>query len=245
MKLLLIAALAAAPAWTVQKPTVLSTHDHLTVVQEAVRQNDVAITVEAVRFDAAHHALRMLDDPAGRYDLPGILKANGCVAGVNGGYFQPNGRPAGLMVAEGRRIEPSSPDRMLTGVVAAWPGRFSLLRVGEYKAPAVEARQCGPYLVDGGHVVEGLEETRLARRTAILSDGHGAGALLTCDPLPLASFAELLTTPGLVPGLTVSRALNLDGGPSTTFYTAKPHLYRPRFAGVRDYVGLQPVNGKR
>jgi uncharacterized protein YigE (DUF2233 family) len=202
-------------------------------------RGDQTVELEIARFDVGRYTLRVVDNRNGKRDLPMAMKASKCLVGVNGNYFHPDRSPLGLVIADGtvlhRQQQNSS---LLTGIVAASPGRLDIFRVAEFKGYPKQALQVGPFLVDHGQVVKGLEATREARRTAVLTDGKGLGALLVCDSLSLADFASLLATPGLVPGLAVSRALNLDGGSSTMFWSAKPSVYVPGLATVGNYLGI-------
>jgi hypothetical protein len=99
-------------------------------------------------------------------------------------------------------------------------GRVELLRYAEYVArkTVTAALQCGPFLVDGGQSVPGLNATRSARRTFILTSGTDRGAIGFCSNVTLAELGEILATPKIVPDLKVQRALNLDGGSSSAFW---------------------------
>jgi hypothetical protein len=230
----------ASPAWVVSHSETLGSHNGLVILRETCVKGDEQVLMDVARFSSRTHGLRVLDNPDGRHDLRAALAVGGCLAGVNGGYFTPDHTPLGLEICHGKQVHPQERNRLLSGLVTASAGRFSILRVAEYEGarrPA-EALQAGPFLVDGGRVVAGLEATRAARRTAIATDGRGLGALLACDALTLAEFARLLATPGLIPGLKITRALNLDGGPSTSFCSKSPAVFRAGNPAVRNYLGL-------
>jgi uncharacterized protein YigE (DUF2233 family) len=231
--------LATAATWSVPKAPPDTAP--LLVVHRTVTQGAKSVELDIARFDLKKYALRVVDNKDGKRDLPTAMARAKCVVGVNGGYFHRDRAPLGLVVSDGKVIHKQQRDAsLLTGMVAASPGRLDIWRVAEFAGRPLprQALQVGPFLVDHGKVVAGLEATREARRTAVLTDGKGLGALLACDGLTLAEFARLLATPGVVPGLKVSRALNLDGGSSTMFWSAKPSIYRPGLANVRNYLGL-------
>ena len=125
------------------------------------------------------------------------------------------------------------------------PRGASLLRAAEFKpGPGVQAAlQAGPFLVDRGSSVAGLNATRLAERTVLLAESKGVVALLSTAPVSLAELGQLLATPGLFPGLKIERALNLDGGSSTALWVAaEPTPYvRPEWKPVRNAVAILPV----
>src|SRR6202007_1397908 len=81
------------------------------------------------------------------------------------------------------------------------------------------AVQCGPFLVDEGSPVHGLDGSRLARRTFAATSSDHRAALGVCSDVPLAQLAQILAT--ATPDFRISRALNLDGGSSSAFWFAR------------------------
>ncbi|MDC0275335.1 phosphodiester glycosidase family protein [Verrucomicrobiales bacterium] len=65
-----------------------------------------------------------------------------------------------------------------------------------------------------------------------------------CDSLTLAELSEVLAMPDLLPGVKVTRALNLDGGTSSGFYfdtgAGNPDVYISPIKRVRNFVGISP-----
>ena len=123
-------------------------------------------------------------------------------------------------------------------------GRLELLRAAEYSSrkTATAALQCGPFLVDGGAAVSGLNNTRPARRTFFLTTGSDRAAIGFCSPVTLAQLGEILATVRLTPDLKVQRALNLDGGSSSAFWFAGERgvFSIPEQKTVRDFVVITP-----
>jgi len=206
-------------------------------------RGDPTLEVHLLRLDRRHTALRVIDFPQETSVARG-LQAAGALAGVNGGYFHPDRRPLGLVVSDGQRLHGLENSRLLSGLLVVTPRRSLLLRRGEYKAGpnTRQALQAGPFLVDRGQTVPGLNATRAAERTVLLADGEGVAALLTTQPVTLAKLGEILATPKLFPGLRIERALNLDGGSSTALWVdAQPRAYsRPEWKRVRNAVAVMP-----
>jgi uncharacterized protein YigE (DUF2233 family) len=171
------------------------------------------------------------------------MRTTNSVAGVNGGYFDPDGAPVGLLMSGGKIIAPFRKARLLSGVLATRPGKITILRASEFPRHGAwrEALQCGPFLVDHGKPVAGLEDTREARRTFVLTTGDERAALGYCSRVTLGALAEIVTS--LAP-LKVSRALNLDGGSSSAFWcrTKENVISVSEFKTVRDFVALSPRN---
>jgi uncharacterized protein YigE (DUF2233 family) len=188
-------------------------------------------------FSAKNASLRIVDQPDGaRAGLAEIAPRNHCVAVVNGGYFDTAFLPVGLLVSGGRTIAPLRKARLLSGVLAVTKGKVQLLRAGEFSAKSkpTEALQCGPFLIDRGQPVPGLEATRSARRTFIAVGSDGRSAIGYCSIATLAQLAQILS----LPDFKITRALNLDGGSSSAFWFAgkgEPFTI-PEQKPVRDFV---------
>lgn len=238
-----------AAAWRLADPGPASaTGADPTIIVRTVARADrtaeerPAVAIRAAVFSAATHALKVIDDPTGDLSLAAAMRENGCLAGVNGGYFHPDRTPLGLVVAGGKIVHGYEKARLLSGLVVVTEAGSRLLRVREHKADTdyLEALQAGPFLVDDGVAVAGLEATRRAERTAVLWDGKKRLALVATGGLTLAEAAELFAVPELVADFKVRRALNLDGGSSTAFWARKPDIYLPPWKPVRNYLGIVP-----
>jgi len=150
----------------------------------------------------------------------------------------------GLLISGGKLIAPLRKARLLSGVLVASAGRVQLLRTAEYspKRKADGALQCGPFLVDRGQPVPGLNDTRSARRTFVLTSGPDRAAVGFCTGVTLAQLAKILATAGITPDLKVQRALNLDGGSSSAFWFAgerEPFSISEQKT-VRNFLGVAP-----
>jgi hypothetical protein len=209
--------------------------------QLAVVSGGVALKLHLIQFDRGRCALRVLDLPEGAA-VSETVRAAGGLAGINGGYFTPDHSPLGLVVSQGAKLHPLETSKLLTGLLVVTARGASLVRIGEFRpGPALrEALQAGPFLVDHGRPVDGLNATRAAERTVILADKQGAFALMITDPVSLADLGQILATPELFPGLNIERALNLDGGSSTALWVdAAPEPFsKPEWKQVRNAVAI-------
>jgi len=201
-------------------------------------------SLELALFSTKTLGLRLIDNPDGASDLASAAARRICLAGVNGGYFDPNFAPLGLRVVDGKVVRPLLRARLMTGVLLSAPGAIRILRVGEYTArrKALAAVQCGPLLVDGGTPVKGLDRTRTARRTFAFVAGDRA-ALGLCSETSLAGVAQILSALRLDNGAKISRALNLDGGSSSAFWFKRADgsaFTISEMKNVRDFVGVVP-----
>lgn len=216
--------------------------EHRRVVLSETGSGDEA-TVDLALFSTKSAVVCVTDNPNGD-DLASVMRRTRGIAGVNGGYFDPQNAPVGLVISDGKMIAPFRKARLLSGVLVASKGRIELLRAAEYSSrkTATAALQCGPFLVDGNTAVPGLNNTRPARRTFALSSGSDRLALGFCSTVTLAQMGEILATPGLAPDLKVQRALNLDGGSSSAFWFAGQHgvVSIPEYKTVRNFVIVAP-----
>jgi uncharacterized protein YigE (DUF2233 family) len=206
-----------------------------------VANGETDVELHLVQFNAAAHTLAVLDDPASRYDLATAAQKRGALAAINGGYFHPDRTPLGLVIRQGVQIHPREKARLLSGLVVVTKGRIALLRAAEFKpgAGVWEALQAGPFLVDAGEPVAGLNAERRAMRTFVFSQGSEQFGFGVCASLTLAETGSVLATRNLVPGGKIRRALNLDGGSSSGLWVAgaKP-FYLREGKDVRNFLAV-------
>src|SRR5258708_8363024 len=88
-------------------------------VVENETSGERAILHSAV-FDGRVATLRVIDQPdTPRSELAEVMARAGAIAGVNGGYFDPEDAPVGLLVSDGRVLAPLRKAKLLTGVLMA------------------------------------------------------------------------------------------------------------------------------
>lgn len=138
---------------------------------------------------------------------------------VNGGFFDPDGKPVGLVVSNGAVL--SRLAKKLSGGVLTWDGtRADLFAAEDFVLPdgGTFAIQCRPRLVVDGHAHVKSDDGKRAERTALCTREEGRildvvivrGSDDGESPGPsLFALAQYLADAGC------ESALNLDGGPST------------------------------
>ena len=231
-------ALSAGAAWSVsssetEKGAAAGVEHRRVVLIETASGEKTSL--EVALFSPKSVVVRVADNPAGDEDLAAVMKRTRGLAGVNGGYFDPQNAPVGLLISDGKLIAPFRKARLLSGVLLSAKGRVELLRASEYSSrkSATAALQCGPFLVDGGKAVTGLNDTRPARRTFVFTAADRA-AIGYCSTVTLAELADIL----VASGFDVHRALNLDGGSSSAFWFAGEHgvFSIPEQKALRNFV---------
>ena len=240
-----------AEPWKLTGSETLPAAEGLSHHVQTIERGGDAVTLHFVSFDAARETFVVYDQGTmGRGTLGEIMAAHHCLAGTNGGYFQPDFDPVGLLVAEDKLVRGPSRARLLSGALVVTDHHIALRRSTE-PLPGKhthQAIQSGPFLVEGGRLVPGLSNVRSARRTAVFTDGAHRWGLVSTTGLTLDELGAVLADPALLPGgLTITRALNLDGGSSTSLWVEQPGqapLYLHEFGIVRDFVGIVPRAGR-
>jgi hypothetical protein len=247
--LLFLAVAVSARADWVEKnsqsePSAAAGLEHRHVVFENSESSDRAI-VDLAIFSTKSCTLRMIDQTREpRSDLAETMERKKCLAGVNGGYFDPGYKPIGLLLVDGQTIAPLQRARLLTGVLTASSRGIQIVRIGEFSwRRALDAAvESGPMIVDLGSRVRGLDDTRAARRTFAVIARDDRAALGFCSEVTLADLSKILTAQFAF-DFKIQRALNLDGGSSSAFWFKRQSggaFSVPEQKTVRDFVGVVP-----
>ena len=198
--------------------------------------------IDLAIFSQKSGALRVIDNGDKHASLAEAMSSSNCVAGINGGYFDPEFRPIGLRIVDAKTIAPMGHGRLMSGIISS-NGSVQLVRVAEF-SPAHRpqaALECGPMLIDAGKPVRGLEASRDARRTFVAVDKSGRIALGSSSSVTLSQIAAILTDS--LGDFKTRRALNLDGGSSSAFWfkrDAGSTVSIPEEKTVRDFIGIVP-----
>ena len=87
-------------------------------------------TLDLALFSTKNATLRVVDNPKGDHDLAAVMRRTRGIAGVNGGYFDPQNAPVGLLISDGKSIAPLRKARLLSGVLVVTKTRVELIRSG-------------------------------------------------------------------------------------------------------------------
>jgi exopolysaccharide biosynthesis protein len=201
------------------------------------------VTLDLAVFPTKSCTLRILQNEDGADGLGEMMRNEKCLAGVNGGYFDEKFAPIGLRIANGQTIASLQRARLITGVLVASSRGVQIVRSREFsRRPTVTAAiQCGPFLVDRGQPISGLNDFHVARRTFVATTGGSRALIGVCSGVSLAELAKILATTSLAEDLKIERALNLDGGSSSAFWFAREtgnEFSIPEQTSVRDFVGI-------
>jgi len=177
-------------------------------------------------------------------ELEEAMNRGNFLAGVNGGYFDPEHKVIGLLIVDGTIIAPLQKARLLSGVLTASPKKVQIQRVGEFTMiPKPDnAVESGPMIVDLGKAVRGLESTKLARRTFAATGSGDKAAIGFCSDVTLADLSQILAAT-MSSDFKIQRALNLDGGTSSAFWFKRANGSSFSISEeklVRDFVAIAP-----
>ena len=202
-------------------------------------------TLHTAVFDGRVATLRVIDQPdTPRRELAEVMGRARGIAAVNGGYFDPEDVPVGLLVSDGRVLAPLRKAKLLSGVLTASASRVDIVRASRFAMSTRfnSAVQCGPLLVEHAVPIAGLNDTRKARRTFAGMDGKGRATLGVCSAVSLAQLGQILALPDAAGKIRITCALNLDGGSSSAFWFAgKEGVFSIREQKtVRDFVAIMP-----
>ena len=246
--LFLFVATAARAEWKIvsaqSEPSTAPGLEHRHVVLENSEDGDRA-TIELALFSAKSCALRVIDNAEGASNLAEAMLREKCVAGVNGGYFDPNFAPIGLRVVDGKLLSPLRHARLLTGILVSSSRGIQIMRIAEFsrRAKFDAAIECGPFLVDLGAGVRGLDEMRSARRTFAAVDRANRSAFGFCSDVSLADLGRILANASFAGDFKIWRALNFDGGSSSAFWFKRKDgtaFSISEQKTVRDFVAIVP-----
>lgn len=212
-------------------------HRHIVLQNSSERA-----TIDLAFFPTNSTTLRVIDNPDGSKSLAQVMRRENFIAGVNGGYFDVQFRPLGLRVIDGTTRSHLIRARLLTGVLCATAHGIEIVRLSEFsqKKKCDAATECGPFLIDSGLPVRGLDQSRSARRTFAAVARGGSAAIGISSTLSLAELASALAA---LPDFKIWRALNFDGGSSSAFWfrrSGDTPFSIPEEKAVRDFVGIVP-----
>ena len=210
----------------------------------AVQADEPAITVHWLRLDPSKVTLEVVQAPTDLAkplgDAVAFRRKVGGLAAINGGYFDPQWRPLGLLVSQGKEL--SKLRKVDHGVFALAGNRASVQHAKAWQPPeGLEfAVECGPRLL-----VDGLPLTfrpGLARRVALGIDKEGRVVIgVTEGVLTLKAWAELLEMSADHGGPALLQALTLAGGSSTMLDVVAGGLTASVRSAVQVPVGIAVV----
>ncbi len=204
---------------TTQKPPAAIHPPRIQTVQS------LGLKLVLVTFDQRSHHLEVIDKPKGLQSSPHTsaqaAQSFGGIAAINGGFFDPQGEPLGkVRASQGLSGSWNANSSLTSGVYLSQIKKGArLVRQKQANQKALRLLQTGPFLVEKGKTISGLNNHRSRPRSFLIWDGKNRWALGYCSS---ASLAELSKSLQQVPFevFPIQEALNLDGGRSSDLWAS-------------------------
>ena len=201
-------------------------------------------TFTAVTFDGRDYFLKVIDQKEG----PGTefaraeFAGQGSLAAINGGFFNPDGSPLGLVITDGQSRGAFNASSFLgTGII---DGENTTLSHRKSYQESSELLQSGPRLVWDQERLTGLSKSKERPRSFVIWDGNNHFGIGHADRATLQGLANNLQAQPFE-GFHIKYAINLDGGTSCDLWVSnqisgggftKSSLFRKK---ARNYLALR------
>jgi uncharacterized protein YigE (DUF2233 family) len=179
------------------------------------------IKLKVLRVGLEKFQVRVLDTRVygvGWMDIRALAKKTGALAAINGGFFTPEYRPLGLMIVDGKEINPLR--KADWGVFYVQDNQARIIHTTEFQNDRniTQALQVGPRLVVNGRELQ--MKKQVARRSAVGVTKKNQVILLNTDDTEVYAqdLARIFHLPESEGGLECRDAMVLDGGPSAQMY---------------------------
>ena len=179
------------------------------------------IKLKILRISLDKFQVKVLDSRAfgaNRLEIKELTKKAQALAAINGGFFLPDYKPLGLLIVDGREVNPLR--KADWGVFLIQDNIPRIIHTTEYQNGwnISQALQVGPRLVVNGRELQ--MKKQVARRSAVGITMKKQVILLNSEDTDvyaqdLARIFHFAESQG---GLECSDALALDGGPSAQMY---------------------------
>jgi uncharacterized protein YigE (DUF2233 family) len=179
------------------------------------------IKLKVLRVGLEKFQVRVLDTRvygAGWMDIRALAKKTEALAAINGGFFTPEYRPLGLMIVDGKEINPLR--KADWGVFYVQDNQARIIHTTEFQNDRniTQALQVGPRMVVDGRELQ--MKKQVARRSAVGVTRKNQVILLNTDDTEVYAqdLARIFHLPESEGGLECRDAMVLDGGPSAQMY---------------------------
>lgn len=202
-----------APEWEE-----LVTGFELRTMQMWIGGLDTPVDMTVIRIDPAQLAIRVHYSTGNPGKVSDWQRHLGALLVVNGGFFQTNNQPRGLIVTDGQRLGASF--NRHGGMLAVSGDTVSIRALAQFPYQPEEyfdqAVQCSPMILyPGGFPVQFDDVAAdLSRRTAVAQDTQGRIVFIVADR-GVVSLYQLRDWMAGQTDLGLFTAFNLDGGYST------------------------------
>ncbi|MBN1430261.1 MAG: phosphodiester glycosidase family protein [Anaerolineae bacterium] len=179
---------------------------------------DMPVDVVVARIDPDQFVFRVHYSPMNPGEVSDWQRRLGALLVVNGGFFQTNNQPRGLIVVDGQRFGTSFDHH--GGMLTVSDDTVSIRSLAQFPYKSEEhfnqAVQCSPMILYPGGFPNQFDDIApdLSRRTAVAQDTQGRIVFIVVDE-GVASLYQLRDWMVEQTDLDLFVAFNLDGGYST------------------------------
>lgn len=190
----------------------------LRVMQMWIEGLGAPVDVTVIRIDPARLDIRMHYSPGNPVEVSGWQQRLNALLVVNGGFFQANNQPRGLIVVDGQRFGTSFGNH--GGMLTVSDEVVSIRALAQFPYKPEEyfdqAVQCSPMILYPGGFPVQFDDVApdLSRRTAVAQDTRGRIVFIAIDE-GVVSLYQLRDWMVEQTDLELFTAFNLDGGYST------------------------------
>lgn len=179
------------------------------------------IRLKILRISLDKFQVRVLDARAFgeiKLEIKELARKTGALAAINGGFFLPGYKPLGLLIVDGREVNPLR--KADWGIFLIQDNSPRIIHTAEYLIDRniSQALQVGPRLVVSGRELQ--MKKQVARRSALGITTKSQVVLLNSEDTDINAqdLARIFYLPESQGGLECRDALTLDGGPSAQMY---------------------------
>lgn len=198
-------------------PAVLS---EMTISPAPVRENFVWFLVNDT------DRLTLIPNYDTRQDFRRLVVDNGCKKAINGGFYDTNSKPLGLVVSATKKTSELRPNALFNGFISVDVDGLGGISRSVDPNLVRDGVQTGPMLVESGRAVSlNLKNDSASRRSvAIFTDDDQLLFGMFYDPDSPLDGPRLSELPELVlkqadkMDVGIVTAINLDGGSASAFY---------------------------
>jgi exopolysaccharide biosynthesis protein len=195
-----------------------------------LKRNDsgLDIIIKLLRIDLKLIKARVLYSKNSGTNFQGvkdIVEKGDAIAAINGSFFDVNGNPLGLLIADGRVINNRvATHSIYSGIFYVKDDKPYIVKRGDFQSDGVaQAIQVGPILIADGKDIEGFKDIHSVHyRSGIAIDNSGRAIIYATDTnykgVSLHEVRQIMR----LPDISCISVLNLDGGGSTQMYISTP-----------------------
>lgn len=186
------------------------------------------VTLHLVSFDSRRCQLKVVDQAGGPgsqwRDASSLGKSKNALACINAGFFNPDGSPLGVVIADGTARGSNNKSSLGSGFFfsngqqSGIERRSSLYSIRKQYKPS-QLLQSGPTLSFRGAAITGLSKTNSRVRSFIATDGAYGWLIGYAETATLDQLGKALTGKTLG-DVKIYHAINLDGGRSSDLWVS-------------------------